>query len=305
MEKVFIYIRVSTEKQVIDGNGLDMQRNELVKFCRQKNYEIVGEYIDKGKSALKNRPQYNQMIEDVFVKSVKRVVAYKRDRLIRDVLDLYEIILILTDRYHCVIETVKDGAITMDNANETFLQTILSAKDRLECQQVSERTIDCLKASAQKGNYTIGRLPLGYRRCIKGIAQKHIEPNPIYIDDIKQIFELVASKKMPKDSIVNYLNKNHFCGVEWYRSKLDKLIKNKIYIGAFETTYFIKDDFCKPIVNQELWEKANYVKKHVRPEGQYLFRNMVYNSDGFILENKSAKSKGKIHYYYYDKLTNM
>lgn len=47
--KCYIYTRVSTAMQ-IDGYSLEAQKTKMKAFCDYKEYEIVGEYEDAGKS---------------------------------------------------------------------------------------------------------------------------------------------------------------------------------------------------------------------------------------------------------------
>ena len=50
MLRAGLYIRVSTEEQVLHGYSLDAQKARMKAFADFNNYEIVGEYEDAGKS---------------------------------------------------------------------------------------------------------------------------------------------------------------------------------------------------------------------------------------------------------------
>jgi hypothetical protein len=57
--KVSLYIRVSTGRQVNEGDSLEEQEKELKKFCEYKNYLIHKVHIERGRSAKNtNRPEY-------------------------------------------------------------------------------------------------------------------------------------------------------------------------------------------------------------------------------------------------------
>ena len=48
--KVAAYIRVSTEKQVREGHGLEEQRYAITQYCATQGYQIVKWYEDAGVS---------------------------------------------------------------------------------------------------------------------------------------------------------------------------------------------------------------------------------------------------------------
>lgn len=82
------YMRVSTEKQAEEGNGLDSQRRDIENYCR-KNELIVSEwYIDDGYTgANMDRTELQRLVNDCSKKRIKCVVAFKLDRLSRSMID--------------------------------------------------------------------------------------------------------------------------------------------------------------------------------------------------------------------------
>lgn len=82
------YIRVSTEKQVEEGNGLDSQKRDIQAYA-EKNGMLISEwYIDDGYTgANMNRPALQRLINDCYAKRVKNVIAFKLDRLSRSMVD--------------------------------------------------------------------------------------------------------------------------------------------------------------------------------------------------------------------------
>ncbi len=43
-----IYVRVSTNNQMLDGESLDEQEKKLINYCKVKNWDIVKIYRKEG-----------------------------------------------------------------------------------------------------------------------------------------------------------------------------------------------------------------------------------------------------------------
>lgn len=87
--KVGIYARQSTEKQ----ESLEFQLESIRNYCKNKNYEIVGEYQDIMSGKTDSRPEFNKMLEDIRQGKMKAVIVYKLDRIGRSMqhlLNLFE-----------------------------------------------------------------------------------------------------------------------------------------------------------------------------------------------------------------------
>lgn len=82
------YLRVSTEKQAEEGNGLDSQRRDIENYCRKNELIITEWYEDDGFTGSNmNRPGLQRLINDCSKKRVECVVAFKLDRLSRSMVD--------------------------------------------------------------------------------------------------------------------------------------------------------------------------------------------------------------------------
>ena len=82
------YMRVSTEKQAEEGNGLDSQRRDIENYCRKNELVITDWYIDDGYTgANMDRPELQRLVSDCDRKRVNYVVAFKLDRISRSMVD--------------------------------------------------------------------------------------------------------------------------------------------------------------------------------------------------------------------------
>ena len=181
---VGIYIRVSTEDQAREGFSLGEQEEKLRALCKYKGFEIFKVYKDAGISAkdMKNRPQFQQMIEDMKNGLINYIVAYKLDRVTRSVRDL-EVLISTLEKYHCYLICDRDDVNT-STANGRFFVRMLTVLSQLEIEIVSERTKFGLVGAAKKGHLS-GRTPLGFTK-----HEKQLVVDDITADVIRRIFRL-------------------------------------------------------------------------------------------------------------------
>lgn len=105
------YLRVSTEKQAEEGNGLDSQKRDIITFAGKNEFIVKEWYIDDGYTGSNmNRPALKRLINDCYDKKIKTVIAFKLDRLSRSMIDgLYIIEKIFVPNgvtFKCVHDTV-------------------------------------------------------------------------------------------------------------------------------------------------------------------------------------------------------
>ena len=158
-----IYIRVSTEDQAREGFSLGEQEEKLRQLCKYKDFEIFNVYKDAGISAknMKDRPAFQQMLEDMKAGKLNYIVAYKLDRVTRSVRDL-EVLISTLEQYHCYLICDRDDVNT-STANGRFFVRMLTVLSQLEIEIVSERTKFGLNGAIKAGHIP-GKVPLGYYR---------------------------------------------------------------------------------------------------------------------------------------------
>ena len=81
---VVIYLRVSTKKQGIDGNGIAAQRQACLDHLNGGNWHLAGEYTEQESGARNDRPELEKALAQCAREGATLVVA-KLDRLARNV----------------------------------------------------------------------------------------------------------------------------------------------------------------------------------------------------------------------------
>ena len=81
--KAAIYTRVSTEDQAKEGFSLDAQLEKLRAYCKARDWDIAGEYIDDGYSGRNTkRPAYKRLLDDF--EKWDMLLVIKMDRIHRN-----------------------------------------------------------------------------------------------------------------------------------------------------------------------------------------------------------------------------
>ena len=272
-----IYIRVSTEDQAREGFSLGEQEEKLRQLCKYKNFEIYKIYKDAGISAknMKDRPAFQQMLEDMKAGKLNYIVAYKLDRVTRSVRDL-EVLISTLEQYHCYLICDRDDVNT-STANGRFFVRMLTVLSQLEIEIVSERTKFGLNGAIKAGHIP-GKVPLGYYRD----TDKTLKVDVTTKDIVLRIFELYLEGKSYQ-TISNILNEEKVLSPnnkKWCDSTIDRIINNKIYIGDYERYKYATDketelfvDVVPPIITRAMWEE---VQKQKEKNQRSYCRNRVY-----------------------------
>ena len=159
--KCALYLEVSTDQQALNGESLEEQEERLRPFCKTRNRKVVKVYREDGKSGKDtNRPQFQQMLQDIREGKIDTVVVKKIDRLSRSILDFEK-------TYNFFLEHNVDLISLQENFDTTSaigraVIRIVLVFAQLEREQTSERTIDVLEYRAKQGLWNGGYPPLGY-----------------------------------------------------------------------------------------------------------------------------------------------
>lgn len=303
-----IYIRVSTEDQAREGFSLGEQEEKLRQLCKYKGFEVFKVYKDAGISAknMKNRPQFQQMIEDMKNELINYIVAYKLDRVTRSVRDL-EVLISTLEKYQCYLICDRDDVNT-STANGRFFVRMLTVLSQLEIEIVSERTKFGLNGAIKAGHIP-GKCPLGYYRA----PDKTLKIDNTTKDIVLRIFELYLEGKSYQ-TIANILNQEKVLYPQvkkWIDSSVNRIINNKIYMGDYERYKNDNDketeiymDVVPPIITRAMWEEVQNQKEtnqraYCRNRVYIFFQKLVCPTCGHIMTCKGTGGKKSKYMYYY------
>lgn len=140
-QKFVLYLRVSTGKQGIDGNGIHAQERDIQIFLNsQKNYDVIGKFVEVESGANSNRTELNKAL-DLCRKTGAHLVSQKVDRISRDV--------------EFIARLVKDPKIKLRVANlphaDNFTIHLFAAISQQEREFISCRTKAAMQAAKARG----------------------------------------------------------------------------------------------------------------------------------------------------------
>ena len=298
-----IYIRVSTEDQSREGHSLDEQRDRLLKLCEYKDYQVYRVYEDPGLTAKNtNRPQFKEMMADVKLGNINKVLVYKLDRLTRSVQDMEVICNELND-YNCSLESASEE-INTDTAVGNMFRRLITIISQWEVETISERTKFGLVGAIKKGHFS-GSAPLGYDK-----QDKRLVINDFEAEVVKRIFDLYVQGKAVC-TICKMFNNEKVLNRKWVTTTVDQMLSNYIYIGAFEHRKKINKanteifyDVCPAIIDEETFEtvqkqKQKNLKNYSRKLTYVYMQSIICPKCHKVMGGSSSTSKtGAKHSYY-------
>lgn len=172
-----VHRRVSTGRQAIEGDSLEMQSELAQKHSQKIGGVIYKYYTEEGLSAkkngLKDREVMQEIIQDIEEGNINYLIAYRRDRLFRNQTENMWFWSLLAE-HDCQIYLTASGE-TQVNVEELkkagttkMMESILAMMAEMESEITSTRVSDTMLSKAQRGEYTGGSIPVGYTRNEEG-----------------------------------------------------------------------------------------------------------------------------------------
>jgi len=276
IKRVAIYCRVSTDEQVQHGNGLEVQKEALLKFVEihKDTYSLDTKHIfvDEGKSwankEQKDRPELYKMFHSAQNWEFDVLLVWKIDRFFRKTLYLLEGVETLSKLWVWFISITQP----FDTTHAFWKMTLqmLWVIGELERDLIKERTQSWVIATMKKGKWWRWCVPYGYKKN----EDWFLEINKEEAEIVKFVYHLLVEEGQSLNSIIGIMNsrnietpsfkgkigkkrfdqlkhKNH-----WYRSAIHTIVTNKTYTGTL-------------IQNQ--WTQTRKERKKVlKPESEWI-----------------------------------
>jgi len=167
------YCRVSTARQAIEGESLDVQRRQIEGYAHMHGLTLRGVAVEDGVSGsvpVHERPKGGPLFAKLRKGDI--AIAPKLDRLFRSALDALQVVEDLRKRGVSLHLLDLGGDISGNGLSKLFL-TIAAAFAEAERDRIRERIGQVKADQKARGRYLGGIVPFGYRRGELGELMPH------------------------------------------------------------------------------------------------------------------------------------
>ena len=274
MKRVHCLYRVSTKRQVdkAEENDIPMQHTACHEFADRNSWAVTREFYEKGISGFKVSAAKRDSIQDLKVAAEKKefdiLLVYMFDRIGR-IDDETPFVVEWFVQHGIEVWSVKEGEQRFDSHVDKLTNYIRFWQANGESRKTSMRVKDCLNQLTEKGVYTGGVTPFGYRTSPSGRFNKRgkelvdlvVDPSEAPI--VRLIFEKTVREGYGSHRLASLLNsmgiKTHN-GSGFQCNTINRILKNRAYCG-----FYISGDIVSPhmpelqIVDEGIFDKAQVI----------------------------------------------
>ncbi len=235
----YAYMRVSTETQAIDGNGLEVQRAAIEQAATAAGVAIAAWFEDagvtgraEGDTDLSKRRGLLQLLAKVRPGDV--VMVYNTSRLWRD--DVAAVV---------IRERLKAAGVVLHSVQQPlfdlyamdpytkFQAALYAAVDALERDTIVDKLAKGRAAKAARGDKPAGVAPYGYAYAADGHS---IVVDPVEAANVRLMFSRAQAGRT-LHQIVEELTANGTTtrrGKPWSRAAVAVILHNRFYVGEVQ-----------------------------------------------------------------------
>ncbi len=248
---VGLYLRVSTESQADDGNGLDAQRNALLARCSKEGWGDVVEYVDAGISgkSTEGRAEFSRMIADAKAGAIQIVMAAKLDRIARNTIDFLQTADELTKAGCRLVMLEPDIDLGTDTGR--VMATMFAAFAEWERKLIAQRVMSGKVEQANAGKFNGSPTPFGYAADWTIIEQE--------AEIVRRIFAEFNGGKTFAGIAAGLAGEGITTrsGAKWQHPQVKHIARNGVYAGLRQWNGVTAADATLPaIIDMATWEAA-------------------------------------------------
>lgn len=267
MQRVFLYIRVSTEEQAIHGLSIEAQTAALKEWAKRSGCKIIDTYVDAGISARKpasKRPELQRLLEDIRSGKGDLVVFTKLDRWFRSISEYYKVQEVL-EKHRVDWKTIQEDYDTTTASGRLKINIMLSvAQD--EADRTSERIKAVFQMKRQKLEPLTGDCPTGYK-----IDGKRFIKHPGTEAAVSGFFRTFLAT----GSVIRSMDEAERHGLRIPYHLAHKMLDSTAYYGR----YYDMDGMTPPYITREEYDKIQSMRRRIVRKTA---KNRVYIFSGLI-----------------------
>ena len=298
--KAVIYARYSSDNQ--REESIEGQLRECTAFAEKNGITILRHYIDRAFSAkTDNRPEFQNMIKDSAQGLFDIVLVWKLDRFSRNRYDSAHYKAILKKNNVKVVSATEKIS---DGSEGILMESILEGFAEYYSADLSEKIVRGMTENALKCRFNGGGYTIGY--VID--EEQHFQIDPLTAPLVLEAFKMYDTGSTMKE-IRDWMNAQGFRntrGNPIVLNSVEKLLKNRRYIGEYRYRDILVPDGIPQIVPHDLFdrvqEKMENNKKspaHRKAEDEYILSGKLFcGYCGEPMVGESGTGRNGVHHYY-------
>lgn len=280
------YLRVSSQRQVIDGHGLDTQKKMIIDMAERENIEIIRFFEEKGESAKNtNRTQLKKMLHYIELNhnSIDHIIAYDTDRIARNVEDYLQIRRIAKEHG---IKFKYVNSNFADDEDGRLMEIFKAAFDQHENEKRAKKCTDGSINAIKAGRYT-HPAPRRYVNGRDANNQRNIilSDNEDFVRAIAASWKLIANGLSCEDARKEVNGMLKEMGERTIpKQSFSDMIHNEIYIGIIHSHGLVVDSplISHLIDTETFYQVQSILSKQKKRGNRYSKYNPAYPLRGIL-----------------------
>lgn len=295
-----IYARYSSHAQ--NDASIEQQVEKCMEYARKRGIKVVATYSDRAMTGKSDRrPDFQRMMKDAGKGMFNCVIAWKSNRLGRNMLEAMLNDARLTENgVRCMYVEEDFG----DTAAGRFALRNMMNVNQFYSENMAEDIRRGLADNAAKCKVN-GSLPYGY----KSGKDHRYEIDEVYAPVVREVFQRYAKgESAPVIASSLIIRKiKPLSSKEWCKNSIYRILKNERYCGIYEYGDVRIEGGIPRIIDQELFDAVqrrirmkNTCKGRHRNDMDYLLTGKLFCGHcGSQMTGMSGTSKmGAVYYYY-------
>lgn len=241
--KCALYVRVSSDRQAKEGDSIPAQLDALHKYASERNYQIIGTFVDDGISGTKeDRDELQNLLKLVENDQVDLILFTKLDRWFRSIRHYINTQAILDAHnvdWLAIWEPVYD---TTTPAGRLIVNQMMSIA-QFEAENTGQRIRQVQAFKVKQKEVISGSVTPGYR-----IEDKHLVLDPEKVPAVRLAFETFNAT----GSYAAAIRATYGMGLPTTTNGMKRLLGREIYTGRAHGL----PDFAPRIIDDDLFQSV-------------------------------------------------
>lgn len=261
-------MRVSSDRQVQEGDSIPAQRAALIKYINDRHdLTLADEYLDDGISGTKysQRDKLQRLLDDVAAGRIDLILFTKLDRWFRSVRH-YTATQEILDRHGVGWTAIWEPIYDTTTPQGRLIVNQMMSIAQFEAENTGQRIRQVQAYKLTQNEVISGSTPPGL-----SIANKHLVPNAD-AHNVVMAFETYARTGSLNETMRQVVG---LSGIPKSKPSIKRMLQNTFYIGRHPAGI---DGFCEPIITTDLFEDVQRLLKMNIKSSQrsvYLFSGLI------------------------------